>query len=129
MEWDVFVYGTLLDPHRIAAVLDIYEFGPDAHLEGVHRVDGTYPTLVPGGRADGAVIHTPDIEALDHYEGVDEGLYVRVSVPWSAGDGTVEVYVGDPGRLGVEAGWPDGGSLRQRVERYVEAHPVVVQPQ
>ncbi|MDJ1432368.1 gamma-glutamylcyclotransferase family protein [Halostagnicola sp. A-GB9-2] len=88
----VFVYGTLTNAARAEAVLNEttrgvgttdsieYEFAGDATLEGLHRVDGEYPTLVPGGSVDGQVL-----EALDTYEGVDHGLYVRAGVPWIDG--------------------------------------------
>jgi gamma-glutamylcyclotransferase (GGCT)/AIG2-like uncharacterized protein YtfP len=121
---DVFVYGTLLDPHQTAAVLGQYEYGPDATIEGLHQVEGEYPTLAPGGEVEGAIVRTPEMEALDRYEGVGDGLYVRVSVP-SADGGTVEAYVGDPDRLGVDVEWPGSGSFAERVERYVESEAVV----
>jgi gamma-glutamylcyclotransferase (GGCT)/AIG2-like uncharacterized protein YtfP len=98
---DVFVYGTLTDPDRVADLLDDWAFGPDAVLRGVHRVDGRYPTLVPGGETQGRLLRTTDLAALDAYEGVDRGLYARVSVARAEGEGSVEVYVGDPTRLGV----------------------------
>ncbi|MFD1647153.1 gamma-glutamylcyclotransferase family protein [Haloarchaeobius litoreus] len=109
---DVFVYGTLTDPDRVAAVLDDWSLGPDAVLRGAHRVEGRYPTLAPGGETVGRLLRTSDIDALDRYEGVERGLYRRVAVP--RGDGRagepVQVYVGDPARLGAADGstWPDG---------------------
>ncbi|GAB7019579.1 gamma-glutamylcyclotransferase family protein [Halostagnicola bangensis] len=95
----VFVYGTLTNAARAEAVLDEttrgagttdsieYEFAGDATLEGLHRVDGEYPTLVPGGSVDGRVLEVDErgLEALDTYEGVDRGLYVRAGVPWIDG--------------------------------------------
>ena len=106
----VFVYGTLTDEAQVATLLDEFAFRGDAVLEGLHRVDGEYPTLAPGGTVVGRILQTDDVETLDAYEGVDRGLYVRVPVavegdaPFGVGrdgDRTVEVYVGDPTRLAV----------------------------
>lgn len=63
--------------------------------------------------------------ALDGYEGVDEGLYVRVEIPADDG-GIVRVYVGDPDRLGVDASWPGGGSFQERVPEFVREADVRV---
>lgn len=109
---DVFVYGTLTEPERVASVVDSYAFLGSAVLSGLHPVQGEYPTLAPGGETGGRLLRTDDVDALDAYEGVDEDLYVRVSVPVDgAGDDideAVAVYVGDPARLGVsdEVVWP-----------------------
>jgi len=113
----VFVYGTLTDAAQAGRVVDDAEFRNDAVLEGLHRVDGAYPTLAPGGSVEGRILETDDVAALDAYEGVDRGVYVRVPVPVAsdapygdeagtymrthAGGRTVEVYVGDPDELGV----------------------------
>lgn len=126
METPVFVYGTLVDPHRTAAVLDDYRYGPDAVLDGLRRVDGTYPSLAPGGSVGGKVLWTSEVERLDHYEGVADGLYVRVAIPWRDRDDHVETYVGAPDRLGVAAEWPGEGPLERRVERYVDDNGVVL---
>lgn len=126
MATPVFVYGTLVDPHRTAAVLDEYEYGPDAVLKGLDRVQGTYPTLGPGEAVAGTVLRTPELGRLDRYEGVGEGLYVRVSIPWRDRDGTVETYVGSPEHLGIRDGWPGDGPLEARVERYVADNDVAV---
>lgn len=151
----VFVYGTLTDPGRAGAVLDGLDYRGRAVLDGLCRVEGTYPTLAPGGSVEGRILATDDVAALDRYEGVDEGLYVRVSVPFVAGDGggagddgtsadsatggdtatddaavdadrTVETYVGDPGRLDAPAEWPGEGAFPQRVRAYLAKHAVVV---
>jgi gamma-glutamylcyclotransferase (GGCT)/AIG2-like uncharacterized protein YtfP len=122
----VFVYGTLTDVDVATRVLGAaFEYGPDARLSGLHRVDGRYPTLAPGGSVAGRLLVTEPVTDLDAYEGVDAGLYVRVAVPRDPG-GTVETYVGDPGRLGVAADWPGEGSFVERVREYVEAEGVVV---
>jgi len=116
---EFFVYGTLTDPHIAAGVLDADAFGADATLYGLERREGEYPTLVPGDSAEGVVLHTDEVAALDAYEGVDDGLYVRVGVP--AEDGAVQAYVGDPERLGVGADWPEEFS-ETAVQAYVNEH-------
>lgn len=121
----VFVYGTLTDPDRAAELLDGFEFVGDAAVEGLHRVEGEYPTLAPGGRVEGRLLRTPELDRLDAYEGVDRGLYVRVTVPQDGGD-PVEVYVGDPDRLDADASWPGGGAFERVVQTYVDAHHVRV---
>ena len=125
----VFVYGTLTGRARAAAVLGDgeFEFVGRARLCGLHRVGGRYPALAPGGRVEGRLLRTARIEALDRYEGVAAGLYVRVSVP---GDGEqAAVYVGDPDRLDVSGPveWPGDGPFDERVERYVRENPVTVE--
>jgi len=124
----VFVYGTLTDPDRVAAVLDDWAFEGAAELSGLHRVDGEYPTLAPGGRVEGRLLRTDEVDRLDAYEGVDRGLYVRVAVPLEArSDEAVAVYVGDPDRLGAPAEWPGGGEFRTRVAKYVTTNDVKIQ--
>ena len=152
---DVFVYGTLTDPKRVARVVSQFEFLGPAELDGMHRVEGRYPTLAPGGTATGRLLRTPDVAPLDAYEGVDAGLYVRASVPGerletvgeAASDdgeepssdagavgeedhrpGDVAVYVGHPERLGADVSWPGDGELGDRVASYVREQGVVVRP-
>ncbi|WP_336326719.1 gamma-glutamylcyclotransferase family protein [Halovenus sp. HT40] len=125
---DVFVYGTLTDRERTADILERFSYRSSAVLDGLHRVDGRYPTLSPGGETTGRILSTPEIDALDGYEGVASGLYVRVTVP-RAEDGTVDVYVGDPTRLGVSDDWPAGGSVGERVRQYIDSNCVVVREQ
>ncbi len=130
----VFVYGTLTDPDRLASVVEQYTLGPPAQCEGLHRVDGRYPTLAPGGQTSGRLIETPELGVLDRYEGLDDGLYCRVSVPLSTDAGadspfavdTVEVYVGSPRLLGIEdlVEWPNSGGLSRRVSQYIESYDV-----
>ncbi|WP_339102537.1 gamma-glutamylcyclotransferase family protein [Haloterrigena salinisoli] len=118
----VFVYGTLTEPDRVAALLEDgpgeYEFVGPATLEGLHRVDGRYPTLVPGGSVEGRLLSVdgPALERLDRYEGVERGLYVRVAVS-GPDDRRVWIYVGDPDRLGVDAtdAWPNVRPFRDAV--------------
>lgn len=47
---DVFVYGTLTDRDRVDDLLESFCFVGDAVIEGLHVVEGDYPTLAPGGR-------------------------------------------------------------------------------
>jgi gamma-glutamylcyclotransferase (GGCT)/AIG2-like uncharacterized protein YtfP len=122
----VFVYGTLTDPVRARSVFGTPpEYVGEALLCGLRRVDGRYPTLVPGRKVRGRLLRTADLARLDRYEGVERGLYVRVTVPRADGR-PVEVYVGDPTRLGVDAEWPGDGPFGERVERYVEREDVLV---
>ncbi|MDQ2050653.1 gamma-glutamylcyclotransferase family protein [Natronolimnohabitans sp. A-GB9] len=119
----LFVYGTLTDPAQIEAIVDAgpgtFEFVGPTTLEGFRRVDGRYPTLVPGGSVEGRLLAVDKraLERLDRYEGVDQGLYVRIAVPKADG-GQGWVYVGHPDRLGADAdaAWPDERSFREAVE-------------
>jgi gamma-glutamylaminecyclotransferase len=120
-----FVYGTLTDADTAASVLDSFEFRGTATCSGLHRADGEYPTLLPGGEVTGRILATPDTEALDRYEGVDRGLYVRVSLPCESG-GSVETYVGDPARLGVEESWPGSEPFPDCVRSFLDTHDVTV---
>ena len=107
---DVFVYGTLTEPDRVAEVLDSFVFVGSATLTGLRLVEGRYPTLAPGGETAGRLLRTDEIAALDEYERVDEGLYRRVSVPLDASaeyPDEAAVYVGDPDRLDADATWPE----------------------
>jgi len=123
---ECFVYGTLTDSKTATTVLDSVEYRGPATLTGLHCVDGEYPTLLPGGSVSGQILVTHDEAALDSYEGVDRGLYVRVTVPYESG-GTVETYVGDPARLGLDASWPGGGTFENRVCEYLDDETVVVE--
>ncbi|WP_049895219.1 gamma-glutamylcyclotransferase family protein [Halopiger xanaduensis] len=137
----VFVYGTLTDPERVEIVLDgrpptEYAFDGSATLEGLRRVDGEYPTLAPGGTVDGQLLSVDEtaLERLDRYEGVDRGLYVRVSVPIDGhnnsdnSDDGAAVYVGDPARLAVDEpiDWPAGDSFADRVRTSLTRRDVTV---
>ncbi|WP_123535180.1 gamma-glutamylcyclotransferase family protein [Halosimplex salinum] len=134
---DVFVYGTLTDSDQAAAVLGDLEYRGPATLAGLHRVDGAYPTLAPGGSVEGRLLRTADRAALDRYEGVESGLYVRVTVPLadsrrgedgdeSPRDRTVETYVGDPQRLDAPVEWPGEGPFAERIRSYVAERGVTV---
>ncbi|GAA0520562.1 Gamma-glutamyl cyclotransferase, AIG2-like [Halorubrum aquaticum] len=126
---DVFVYGTLTEPDRVGEVLDSFVFVGPATLSGLRTVEGRYPTLAPGGETAGRLLRTDETGTLDAYEGVDDGLYVRVSVPLDAPDGHPEeaaLYVGDPDRLGADATWPGDGGFRERVREYLDRTEVAV---
>mgnify|MGYP000087705383 CR=1 FL=1 len=126
----VFVYGTLTDDERVASLLDSYRFVGAATCVGLRRVDGRYPTLVPGDSVTGRLLETDDIERLDRYEGVDRGLYHRVSVSLASSlaatvsTPTASVYLGEPAALGLgslDQYWPGTGAFSARVERYLPA--------
>jgi len=121
----VFVYGTLTDRDTAAQVVETVEYRGRANVDGLHRVDGRYPTLLPGGSVAGRILVPPAIEPLDRYEGVESGLYVRVQVP-TANGGNVATYIGDPARLGVADEWPGSGPFPERVRAYIREHAVVV---
>jgi gamma-glutamylcyclotransferase (GGCT)/AIG2-like uncharacterized protein YtfP len=122
---DVFVYGTLTDSGTAASVLSTVEYRGEARLSGLHRVDGEYPTLAPGGSVRGRILTTDELDRLDSYEGVERGLYVRVTVP-SSTSGTVETYVGNPDRLGVIDEWSGEGTFAERVRASLDENEVVV---
>jgi gamma-glutamylcyclotransferase (GGCT)/AIG2-like uncharacterized protein YtfP len=138
----VFVYGTLTEPTRVSELLTAYTFGPSAICHGLQRVDGRYPTLVPGGQVSGRLLSTTELDRLDRYEGVDRGLYCRLSVPLarsvtaadesateSAFDvDTAAVYVGEPTGLGVDGvEWPGSGPFAQRVDEYIDRENVRIE--
>ena len=115
---DVFVYGTLTEPERVAEVADSFVFVGPATLDGLRLVEGRYPTLAPGGETAGRLLRTEALDALDAYEDVDGGLYVRETVPLDAPaeyPDAAAVYVGDPDRLGADATWPGTGRFPDRV--------------
>ncbi|AEN06806.1 AIG2 family protein [halophilic archaeon DL31] len=129
---DVFVYGTLTDPETVGGLVDSYAFVGAAVLEGLHPVTGEYPSLAPGDETGGRLLRTAELDELDAYEGVEDGLYVRMTVPKFDPHGEqqaeVAVYVGNHEQLGVveDVSWPGEGSLEERVERYVREEGVVV---
>ncbi len=126
---DVFVYGTLTEPDRVAEVLDSFVFVGSGTLTGLTLVSGEYPTLAPGGETAGRLLRTDEVAALDEYERVADGLYRRVTVPLDAPEdypGEAAVYVGDPDRLGADADWPGEGAFGDRVSGYLETATVRV---
>lgn len=130
----VFVYGTLTDPVQVERVLGPAAAAPwafvgEATLDGLRRVDGRYPTLVPGDGVEGKLLAVDEsgLERLDRHEGVDRGLYVRVAVPRADSSDPVWTYVGDPDRLGIEFEWSGSGSLRERVRTYLSSETIVVE--
>lgn len=124
-----FVYGTLTEPDRVADLLESYVFVGPAVLSGLHAVDGDYPTLAPGGSVAGRLLRTQELDRLDEYERVDDGLYTRVAIPGEGDLPEVAVYVGDPDRLDADADWPGDGSFDQRVRAYVRSEQVSVRRQ
>jgi gamma-glutamylcyclotransferase (GGCT)/AIG2-like uncharacterized protein YtfP len=128
----VFVYGTLTESDQVDEVLDDWRFAGRATLEGLARVEGRYPTLAPGGTTDGRLLTTPEVDALDAYERVDDGLYVRASVPVDpplSGHEEAVLYVGDPDRLDAPGTWPGEGPFPDRVRRVLADRDVVVRPE
>ena len=126
---DVFVYGTLTDPARGGDHLDSVVCVGPATLHGLHLVDGRYPTLAPGGKTAGRLLRTDEVDALDAYERVDDGLYVRVTVPLDGGErhpAEATVYVGDPDRLDATATWPGEGPFAERVRSHLATADVRV---
>jgi gamma-glutamylcyclotransferase (GGCT)/AIG2-like uncharacterized protein YtfP len=121
---DVFVYGTLTDERVVSTVVSSWSWRGRAVCTGLHRVDGRYPTLAPGGAVRGRVLRTSEIERVDAYEGVAEGVYVRETLPGP--DGPVAVYVGDPDRLDAPATWPGEGTFQTRVQKYLSTADVSV---
>ena len=122
----VFVYGTLTDDAQVDTLLDSYRFVGDAVCVGFKRVDGRYPTLVPGESVTGRLLETDEIDRLDRYEGVDRGLYDRVSISLasslaaSLSASTADVYLAAP--TAIELGsldeyWPGEGAFADRVDR------------
>ncbi|MES3161825.1 MAG: gamma-glutamylcyclotransferase [Halorubrum sp.] len=126
---DIFVYGTLTEPNRVSDLLDSFVFVGPATLSGLRLVEGRYPTLAPSGETAGRLLRTEEVDTLDGYERVDEGLYVRVAVPLDASDAYPDeatVYVGDPDRLDADAAWPGDGPFRDRVTEYLSTENVRV---
>jgi len=125
---DVFVYGTLTEPERVAEVLDSYVYVGPATLFGLHLVEGRYPTLAPGGETGGRLLRTEELDALDEYERVETGLYRQVTIPLDAPGGHPDeaaVYVGDPdptrrGRGVVGRGYRRRGERRRQERRRQE---------
>ena len=72
---DVFVYGTLTDSGTAASVLSTVEYRGEARLSGLHRVDGEYPTLAPGGSVRGRILATDELDRLD--SGIEHGCALR----------------------------------------------------
>ena len=141
----VFIYGTLAGPTRVSELLTEYTFGPSAVCHGLRRVDGRYPTVVPGGRTTGRLLSTTEIDRLDSYEGVDRGLYCRVQVPLQSPHGSgagnrsdtgqpasdvdaVGIYVGEPTALGLSGavGWPEAERFSRSVSEYLQTHSVEI---
>ena len=100
----VFVYGTLIEPGRLDAVLGHKHLGErlSARLAGYQRVsDPTYPyayvVAKPGAWVDGVLLMdlSPyDMQLMDRYEEVQSGVYRREAVEVEAwGCGSRPIYV------------------------------------
>ena len=94
----MFVYGSLVDPRRLKEVLGHPARGEvlRARVRGYRRVSAPtyeYPFVVPDADAsvDGLLLMhltPPELESLDAYEDVAEGVYRRVPVEvetWGCG--------------------------------------------
>lgn len=119
----IFVYGTLQHPRRVRAVL-----GPEARwrvlgagtIGGVLYDAGRYPALLRSDSPDevvpGLVLELGDeslLGALDRYEGVDSGLYLREQVEVCLAGGGQQgawVYVYNQSVAGLRRirKWPTG---------------------
>jgi gamma-glutamylcyclotransferase (GGCT)/AIG2-like uncharacterized protein YtfP len=112
----LFVYGTLVDPRRLREVLGHAPGGEvlRARVRGYRRVSAPtyeYPFVVadPEASTDGLLVMdlTPsELECLDAYEDVAEGVYSRVPVEveaWGCGPRSAylraETYAAGPALL------------------------------
>lgn len=100
----LFVYGTLRRGHSAHHLLDGGTFlGVATTASGHTLVDaGGYPAMVvnhdPGSRVDGEIYLVPAaaLAAIDAYEGLCEGLYVRIAIAVhtkSAPDAVAQAYI------------------------------------
>jgi len=100
----VFVYGTLVEPGRLDAVLGHQHLGErlSARLAGYRRVSDAsyaYPYVVPtpGAWVDGVLLmdlNPYEMQLLDRYEEVESGVYRREAVEVEAwGCGPRPIYV------------------------------------
>jgi gamma-glutamylcyclotransferase (GGCT)/AIG2-like uncharacterized protein YtfP len=120
MTASLFVYGTLLTGERTAGLLSDCPRQP-ARIRGLlYRLPAGYPAVRLGG--DGLVhgelvtgFDQRRLGVLDHYEGVDQGLYRRVEVTALCGLERVQAWawvMDDPylrGGVLMEAGrWKPG---------------------
>lgn len=96
----LFVYGTLQDPVFVSRLLEREVVSEPARLLDfeVRRLAGIdYPTVfeAPGEVVEGGLYRDltgEDVGRLDAYEGVHEGLYVRIEA---------RVVAGEPGAAGA----------------------------
>ena len=100
----LFAYGSLADPRRLDEVLGHRHRGERlrARLDGFERITTAaypFPYIVAahGRSVDGVLLMdlgSDDIEALDRYEEVDQGMYQRQSVEveaWGCGRRTLRL--------------------------------------
>lgn len=101
---NLFVYGTLLAGQPQGALLARFRRAPATLKASLFRLPAGYPAvrLDGGGTVHGELVEGVDertLALLDHYEGVDEGLYTRLACDVVLGlrRHPAEVYaMGDP---------------------------------
>jgi gamma-glutamylcyclotransferase (GGCT)/AIG2-like uncharacterized protein YtfP len=118
----LFAYGTLKDPRQLSVAVGFpvrCEVVGDAKISGVLYDVGEYPALRPGESPDdlvpGVLLDVDDaaLDALDTYEGVAEGLYIRERCAVRLDDGRrIEawVYIYNRPTAGLRriTAWPPG---------------------
>jgi gamma-glutamylcyclotransferase (GGCT)/AIG2-like uncharacterized protein YtfP len=100
----LFAYGSLADPRRLDDVLGHRHCGERlrARLDGFERITTAaypFPYIVAahGRSVDGVLLmdlSSDDLEALDQYEEIDQGMYQRQSVEveaWGCGSQTLRL--------------------------------------
>jgi gamma-glutamylcyclotransferase (GGCT)/AIG2-like uncharacterized protein YtfP len=100
----LFAYGSLADPRRLDDVLGRRHCGERlrARLDGFERISTAaypFPYIVAahGRSVDGVLLmdlSSDDLEALDQYEEIDQGMYQRQSVEveaWGCGSQTLRL--------------------------------------
>lgn len=80
---NLFVYGTLMSGHAQSALLGRFTRRNATVKGSLYRLPAGYPALALDGASVvyGELVELVDprtLALLDHYEGVDEGLYARV---------------------------------------------------
>lgn len=120
----LFAYGTLQVPQRVCEVvgrtISCRVVGGGAVRGVLYDVRGAYPALRPSASANdivpGVLLELDEdvLPALDAYEGVAEGLYVRERCAVQLDDGTVEqawiyIYSQPIDALRRIAAWPPPG--------------------
>lgn len=93
----LFVYGTLTVAGGHPLLRAAERLGPATTTGTLWELPEGYPALVPGpeGRVHGELVALPPpdvLDALDHYEGVAEGLYRRVLLEVSGPQGAVMAW-------------------------------------
>jgi gamma-glutamylcyclotransferase (GGCT)/AIG2-like uncharacterized protein YtfP len=124
--WNLFVYGSLMDTDVLEGVIGHVHRGERlrARLKGYKRISAsgwTYPALVPqaGAYTDGVLVtglSDTELEALDRYEEVTEGVYLRATVKVTVGESAsagalvaAQTYVAGPVLLNLLAAGSEAG--------------------